>query len=76
MRIAYAVVLHACGRVLEGSLYEVLMMRLLGFDYMEIASMRETAPGTVRAQVARALKTLREDAEVTSVLAQLREGGA
>jgi RNA polymerase sigma factor (sigma-70 family) len=76
MRIAYARVLEACGRVLDGSHYEVLMMRLLGFEHKEIAAMRATAPATVRSQVAHALKTLREDPEVTDVLAQLREEGA
>lgn len=76
MRIAYARVLEACGRVLDGSHYEVLMMRLLGFEHKDIAAMRATTPATVRSQVAHALKTLREDTEVTDVLAQLREGGA
>lgn len=76
MRIAYARVLEACGRVLDGSYYEVLMMRLLGFGHKEIAAMRATAPATVRSQVAHALKALREDPEVADVLAQLREGGA
>jgi RNA polymerase sigma factor (sigma-70 family) len=75
MRIAHATVAEACERVLAGSQYEVVMMRLLGFGHKEIAVMRGTSPGTVRKQVADGLQALREDPKVKDVLAQLREGG-
>jgi RNA polymerase sigma factor (sigma-70 family) len=75
MRAAYATVREACQRLLRGSLYEVFIMRLLGFEHKEIADIRGTDPGTARKQVANALKILREDPGIADVLAQLREGG-
>jgi DNA-directed RNA polymerase specialized sigma24 family protein len=74
MRIAYAKVLNACGRILKDSECEVLVMRLAGYGYREIAAMRGTTPATARGQATRAVKVLRADPDVADVLAQLREG--